>query len=389
MQRKIAGLGSASRPALCRGLHWAMSISFLWPAMVMRFTKTATKMVFALGLFACGAPECQNAASTNAASQYRMIEGSTMGTYYRIQYRASSSCEMVKRDVDTLLEGFNLSLSTYIPQSEISKLNRATAGQWIDLTPRMNLVMQAAFEVWRESQGAFDVTIGPLVNLWGFGPAEVAALPTIEAQRLAARWVGMNQLQLDHVNSKALKNADEVYVDMSALAKGLGVDEVADSLAARSCTDYLVDIGGEMRLAGRNAKGLPWRIGVELPLPGGSVSGRQSFIQKVLEVTDRAVATSGDYRNFRQVDGVRVDHVIDPRSGLPADNQVASVTVIHPQAMFADAYATSIMVLGVDQGLDMARRLELPVLIIEKSADGRFVERYTAPMEAFLPTFTE
>ena len=109
----------------------------------------------------------------------------------------------------------------------------------------------------------------------------------------------------------------------------------------------------------------------------------------MLEVTDRAVATSGDYRNFRQVDGVRVDHVIDPRSGLPADNQVASVTVIHPQAMFADAYATSIMVLGVDQGLDMARRLELPVLIIEKSADGRFVERYTAPMEAVLPTFTE
>jgi thiamine biosynthesis lipoprotein len=357
--------------------------------MVMRFTKAATLVLFAISFVACGVPEGESVVSANSASQYRVIDGSTMGTYYRIQYRASDSCEVAKDEVDILLEGFNLSLSTYISKSEISKLNRATAGQWVDLTPRMNLVMQAAFDVWQESQGAFDVTIGPLVNLWGFGPAEVVALPSIEAQRRAARWVGMHQLRLDHLNSKALKNADEVYVDMSALAKGLGVDEVADSFAARSCTDYMVDIGGEMRLAGRNAKGTPWRIGVERPVPGRPVPGRQSAIQKVLEVTDRAVATSGDYRNFRQVDGVRIDHVIDPRSGVPADNLVASVTVVHPQAMFADAYATSIMVLGADQGLEMANRLELPVLIVEKSADGRFIERYTAPMKAFLPTFTE
>jgi len=313
-----------------------------------------------------------------------VIGGSTMGTYYRIQYRASESCNIAQSDVDGLLEGFNLSLSTYLPQSEISRFNRAAAGQWIDLTPRMRAVLQAAFDVWRESQGAFDVTIGPLVNLWGFGPTEVVALPSRAAQRTAARWVGMQQLQFDYGNAKALKNVEEVYVDLSALAKGLGVDELAESLAARSCTDYMVDIGGEMRLAGRNAKNLPWRIGIERPIPG-----RQGSIQRVLEVTEFAVATSGDYRNFRQVDGVRIDHVIDPRSGMPADNQVASVTVIHPKAMFADAYATSIMVLGVERGLDLAQRLDLPVLIIEKSADGRFVERYTEPMIDFLPRSTE
>lgn len=352
--------------------------------MVMHFAKVVALVLLVSVFAACGESERGGGNAVSGGSQYRLIDGSTMGTYYRIQYRVSESCEIEQGYIDNLLEAFNLSLSTYIPQSEISRFNRAAADQWVDLTPRMNAVLQAAFEVWRESQGAFDVTIGPLVNLWGFGPAEVVALPSSEAQRLAARWVGMNQLQLDHVNSKALKRADEVYVDMSALAKGLGVDEVADSLAALFCTDYMVDIGGEMRLAGRNAEGGPWRIGVERPVPG-----RQGAIQKVLEVTDRAVATSGDYRNFRQVDGVRIDHVIDPRSGVPADNQVASVTVIHPRAMLADAYATSIMVLGVDLGLDMAQRLELPVLIIEKSADGRFVERYTDLMDTFLPKSSE
>lgn len=345
----------------------------------------AIALVFLAGTFAaCGISEGEGADTVSGVPEYRVIDGRTMGTYYRIQYRVSEGCEIVQGDIDSLLEAFNLSLSTYLPESEISRFNRAAAGQWIELTPRMISVLQAAFDVWRESQGAFDVTIGPLVNLWGFGPAEVVALPSIEAQQLAARWVGMHQLQLDHVNSKALKTADEVYVDMSALAKGLGVDEVADSLAAASCTDYMVDIGGEMRLAGRNAKGSSWRIGVERPVPG-----RQGAIQKVLEITDLAVATSGDYRNFRQVEGVRIDHVIDPRSGLPADNQVASVTVIHPRAMLADAYATSIMVLGTDPGLDMARRLDLPVLIIEKTADGQFIERYTEPMQTFLPTSTE
>lgn len=349
-----------------------------------RFAKATTLLLLVSAFAACSDREEVGSVSANEDVQYRVIDGSTMGTYYRVQFRASEGCDIAQTDVDTLLEAFNQSLSTYIPQSEISEFNRTKAGQWIDLTPRLKTVLQAAFEVWRESQGAFDVTIGPLVNLWGFGPTEVVALPTIEAQRLAARSVGMHRLQLDQINSKARKNADEVYVDVSALAKGMGVDEVAQFLSARSCADYMVDIGGEMRLAGRNAKGAPWRIGVERPVPG-----RSGAIQRVLEVTNRAVATSGDYRNFRQVDGVRVDHVIDPRSGEPADNQVASVTVIHPQAMFADAYATSIMVLGAEEGLDMAQRLELPVLIIEKSADGRFIERYTDAMRVFLPTFTE
>lgn len=335
------------------------------------------------GLYGCGADsqtseQADGADAADVSASYRLLEGSTMGTYYRVQYRQTEQCAVAKNDVDRLLLSFNQSLSTYIPRSEISVFNQARADTWVSLSPRFSGVLQAALQIWRESEGAFDVTIGPLVNLWGFGPEAVVELPSDERRRQAARWVGMQQLQFDWANSAALKKIDEVYVDLSALAKGLGVDEVADYLVASDCTDFMVDIGGEMRTLGSSPSVRPWRIGVERPVPG-----QRGLIQKVLAVSGQGIATSGDYRNFRQVDGVRVDHVIDPRSGRPANNRVASVTVIHPQAQFADAYATTIMVLGVDDGMALAERLKLPVLIIEKTTDDTFVERYTAPMRPF------
>lgn len=332
-----------------------------------------TLLVSVLFLVACGSE-----ADNDPAPSYRSIEGATMGTYYRVQYREGESCATSQQALDELLTGFNQSLSTYIADSEISEFNRANGEAWQSLSPRFSAVLQAALQVWRQSEGAFDVTIGPLVNLWGFGPIDAAALPSPEAQRLAARWVGMDQLQLDAVNSAAKKKADEVYVDLSALAKGLGVDELAEHMVAKACTDFMVDIGGEMRTLGSSPANRPWRIGIEKP-----VAGTRSSIQRVLSVSGQGVATSGDYRNFREVEGIRVDHVIDPRSGQPVDNQVASVTVIHSQAMYADAYATTIMVLGGDAGLALAERLNLAVLIIEKSTDGAFVERYTPPMRAY------
>lgn len=344
----------------------------------------AAAVVLALIVSACDSSPSGDKPLDGNASVYRLVSGDTMGTYYRIQYRASESCDIAQSATDALLAQFNQSLSTYIPDSEISEFNRAEADRWVTVSPRLLVVVQTALEVWRQTEGSFDITIGPLVNLWGFGPEEMPALPSVSQQREAARWVGMRQLQIDGINAKLLKTGDGVYIDMSALAKGLGVDELAEYLAQQDCGDYLVDIGGEMRVAGVNAKGGPWRVGIERPVPG-----RQASVQRVLTLTDIAVATSGDYRNFRQVDGVRVDHVIDPRSGRPADNQVASVTVLHPQAMYADAYATAIMVLGTEAGLALAGQLQLPVLIVEKSADGDFVERYTDAITNYMPGLRE
>ena len=224
-------------------------------------------LVFGLGvLVACGS-DTQNAdpakkvGAADVSVSYRLLEGSTMGTYYRVQYRQTQQCAVAKNEVDTLLVSFNQSLSTYIPSSEISALNQARSDIWVSLSPRFSDVLQAALQIWRESEGAFDVTIGPLVNLWGFGPEEVVELPSAESLRQAAGWVGMQQLQFDWANSAALKKIDEVYVDLSALAKGLGVDEVADYLVASNCADFMVDIGGECE---------PWAA---VPRAGSGASG--------------------------------------------------------------------------------------------------------------------
>jgi thiamine biosynthesis lipoprotein len=312
---------------------------------------------------------------------YSGFEGATMGTYYRLQYRLTSGCEPNQQRVDGFLIQFNKGLSTYIEDSEISEINAAPAGRPLPISPRFAQVLDAAMQVQQQTGGAFDVTVGPLVNLWGFGPEDRQDAPSLDEQARAGEAVGMNLISMETANGEwaLVKAHPNTYIDLSALAKGFAVDELAQQLRAAGCGHFMVDIGGEVSAQGHSPSGRAWRIGVEAPAPD-----RPGSVQRVLSIDGQAVATSGDYRNFREIDGLRIDHVFDPRSRRPADNAVASATVIHPQAMFADAYATALMVLGVDEGLALAKDLDLPVLIIAKSADGRFVERYTPAMQPFL-----
>jgi len=321
---------------------------------------------------------------------YQSIQGATMGTYYRVQYKSEGECVSSQAEVDMLLLAFNQSLSTYIEDSEITKFNNDLGLDFAPVSHRFGSVLEAATTVWDQSDGAFDVTVGPLVNLWGFGPTDADDFPSSAAQAAAFASVGMQNLALQRTYEGATevfsvrKNVPGLYLDFSALAKGLGVDEVAQSLVALGCDDFMVDIGGEVRTQGLSAKARPWRIGIEAP-----DATRRGIIQRVLQLSNQSVATSGDYRNFRVVDGVRVDHVVDPRSGKPADNSVVSVTVVHEQAMWADAYATALMVLGADAGIQMAEKLGLAVLVITKTSDDRFVERYTPGMKQFFLEFPE
>ena len=288
-----------------------------------------------------------------------------MGTYYQVVTR-SDECQVQTNALEARLNELNQSLSTYLPDSELSQLNRAGAGQPIDLSRALDEVLQAAELVWHESGGAFDVTIGPLVNLWGFGPGKAAdaSAPSASFQAQARARVGMHLLSL--ADGKLVKQRPDTYIDLSALAKGYAVDDLAALLKDAGCRNFMVDIGGEIFAHGLNTQGKAWRLGIESP-----VAGQPGQIHAVVELSNLAIATSGDYRNFRMVDGEPVDHVLDPRTGQPAASPVVSATVLHSSAMWADAYATAFMVLGEEASMNLAEQLNLPVYLIMRVSEPK------------------
>ena len=238
-------------------------------------------------------------------------------------------------------------------------------------------VVALALEVSELSRGSFDVTVGPLVNLWGFGPDPARdRVPGDDEIAAALAGIGYGKLRLRAGAEPALWKEAPLYADLSAVAKGYAVDRVAALLEARGVRNYLVDIGGEMRAAGRKQSGALWRVAVQSPAGGGDLA-------RVLEVTDVAVATSGDYRNYFELAGTRYSHTIDPRSGRPIRHNLASVTVVDSSAARADALATALNVMGVESGAALAEELQLPVLFIVKEDDG-FRERPTSAFARYL-----
>ena len=211
--------------------------------------------------------------------------------------------------------------------------------------------------------GALDVTVGPLVNLWGFGPeARPDVVPTDE--ELAARQANTGIHHLSVEGNKLSKDIPNLYVDLSTIAKGWGVDVVADYLQSEGIHNYMVEVGGEMRLKGINREGVPWRIAIEKP----TVDERS--IQEIIEPGDMAIATSGDYRNYFESNGVRYSHIINPHTGKPIHHKVVSVTVLDKSSMTADGLATGLMVLGEDKGMEIANENNIPVFMIVKTDDG-------------------
>jgi FAD:protein FMN transferase len=314
-------------------------------------------------------------------SKQYIFHGATMGTLYNIKIIEAKKTPVDQNvmafEIDSLLKNVNQMMSTYIHDSELSRLNQAPAGEWIPVSNGLMRVFQAAQSVSEKSGGAFDVTVGPLVNLWGFGPdVRNNELPA-ESEILARKaLVGYHNLSLQK-NPPAIKKAIAgMYCDLSAIAKGWGVDRAADFLEAKGHHHYMVEIGGEIRAKGNNVKGEPWRIGVSSP-------DAQFAIQKVIAVKDNGVATSGDYRNYFEKDGVRYSHTINPVTGCPITHKLASITVIHPSCMMADGFATAIDVLGPDAGMEFAERENLPIFMVVKS-DAGFVEKKNPAFDSFI-----
>ena len=273
-----------------------------------------------------------------------------------------------------VLERIEGRMSHYRPASELSRFNRARTTEPQPLSAETIGVVVEALAVGRASGGAFDVTVGPLVGAWGFGPPGRAPTAPDAASLAALRArVGAELLEVDRVAATLRKRHPDVTVDLSAIAKGYAVDAVASLLAARGFRDYLVEIGGELRAGGRErVQGEPWRVAIERPSPGAG-DGRSASCP----LTDAAVATAGDYRNFYDLDGARVSHTVDPRTGRPVTHRLRSVSVIADRCSLADARSTALNVLGPDEGYALSVAQGWAALFVTDDGSGRLVERET------------
>ncbi|SJL82214.1 Thiamine biosynthesis lipoprotein ApbE precursor [Vibrio palustris] len=292
--------------------------------------------------------------------------GPTMGTTYHVKYildENTPSVDLVQKQVDTLLEQVNAQMSTYQHDSELSQFNQYVGSEPFPVSHDTATVVREAIRLHAVTQGKLDVTVGPLVNLWGFGPeGRPNVTPTEQALEEKRSQIGIERLSV--VNDTLIKTQPSVYVDLSTIAKGWGVDKIANYLDNNHINNYMVEVGGEIRLKGHNRNGVPWRIAIEKPIDN------ERTVQEIISPKDMAMATSGDYRNYFEQDGVRYSHIIDPQTGRPIHHRVVSVTVLHPSCMTADGLATGLMVLGEHQGLEVAEQQNLPVLMIVKTEDG-------------------
>lgn len=282
--------------------------------------------------------------------------------------------------VDAELERINALMSTYLPDSEISRFNRAAVHSPFTVSEDFCYLTRLSRDIHASTEGAFNPAVGPLVELWGFGAAhDEGQIPAAEEISGLVKTLDFAALDIQCTSDGAgeISKHAALALDFSAIAKGYAADRIAALLAGRGYRNYLVEIGGELVVAGVNRTGLPWRIAVEKP------ALMQGGIQRILAVTGGGVATSGDYRNYFEQDGVRYSHTIDPRSGWPVRHNLASVTVIADSAAKADALATAIMVLGAEQGQAYAERQKLAAYFLVQQDTG-FEEKYTSAMEPYL-----
>lgn len=285
-------------------------------------------------LFSCG-----------QRATYYAHQGTTEGTYYKVTYESPKGINY-EQDIIQLLHGFNESLSAYLPNSLISRINQNDPTVVVD--HYFQQVFNKATEINKASGGVFDITIAPIVNLWGFG--FTSTTPEIDPQKIDSllQYVGMNKIRIS--NNRVVKDSPGIMLDVNAIAKGYSVDVVADFLAKKGCRNYLVDIGGEIVAKGVNASGNIWRIGIERPNDAAQYG--EAF-QAVVQLNNKAMATSGNYRRFFEVDGVKYVHSIDIKTGYPVRHSLLSATIVANDCMTADAWATVCMVSGLEKSMEL------------------------------------
>ncbi|GMM83553.1 FAD:protein FMN transferase [Pseudoalteromonas sp. MTN2-4] len=307
-----------------------------------------------------------------------VIQGKTMGTTYTVKafpINENLTAETLKTEVDNTLIAVNQSMSPWVKNSEINQFNTLAANTFMPISDDFKTVVKESVRL-GVSTTTLDVTMGPLIDLWGFGPDKRPTKTPSQSQldEMKAR-IGVDKLVL--TDEGLAKTIDGLELSFSATAKGFGIDKVAELLEAKGMTNYMVEIGGELRIAGTKAQSQPWRIAIEQPdAPAG-----QRQVHKVIEPGNNGMATSGDYRIFYEMDGETYTHLINPSTGKPVKHDLVSVTVLHPSAMTADGLATALTVMGTERAKAYAEEHNLAVYLISKSNEG--LVTYSSP--AFAP----
>ncbi|MCQ9122322.1 FAD:protein FMN transferase [Rodentibacter pneumotropicus] len=317
--------------------------------------------------FACSLAACKK------DPEVISLSGKTMGTTYHVKYiddgSVSENLQNTHEQIEYILKDVNAKMSTYIKDSELSRFNQNTqVNTPIEISADFAKVLAEAIRLHQITEGALDVTVGPVVNLWGFGPEKrPERQPTAEQLAERQAWVGLDKITLDmNGNIPTLsKSVPQVYIDLSSIAKGFGVDQVAEKLEQLNAQNYMVEIGGEIRAKGKNAEGKPWQIAIEKP----NMTGERA-VENVIGLNNMAMATSGDYRIYFEENGKRFAHEIDPKTGYPIQHHLASITVFSPTTMTADGLSTGLFVLGEEKALEVAEKNDIAIYLIIKTANG-------------------
>lgn len=307
------------------------------------------------------------------------FSGSTMGTTYSIKIIETKDIdneEALKESIDSLLVDVNKQMSTYIDSSEISQFNQLKDTSWFNVSKDFALVINEGLRISRLTNGDYDITVGSLVNIWGFGKdRKVEIVPTDKEINKAKKNIGFRYLQVDTTNFRIKKTNTNLYCDLSSIAKGFGVDKVAEFLEKMNHLNFMVEIGGEVRTRGKNQFNDKWHIGISSP--------NATDLQQVVNLSGASIATSGDYLNYFEKDELRYSHLINPKTGKPITHNLASVSVIHKNCAIADAFATAIDIMGSQKGMELAEKEKLSVFMIVRK-DNKFVELSTKSFKKYL-----
>lgn len=339
---------------------------------LLRIYKRLVFYPLLLSLFLVG---CEQAGKTEIV----MLNGATMGTTYSIQLVKRHDVVIessLSSEIKNILNSVDSSMSTWRSDSELSHVNSNQSGEWLNVSSDLLFVLDMALNISKETNGAFDITVDPLVELWGFSSNEpINSIPDEKSIKDRMQQVGYKYLIIDKQRG-AIKKIIPIRLNLSAIAKGFSVDKIAEYLDKKGVDDYLVEVGGELRFKGNKKNEIGWKIAIETP----STLDRKP--NKVISISDNSIATSGDYRNFYEIKGHRYSHTIDPVSGRPVNHNLASVTIINKNTAYADALATGVMVMGFEKGYEFCRLNKIPAYFIIRE-NGEFVSKYTHQMEKY------